>query len=212
MPPTTEQDALVVSLASRSAKLARIYQSGLLVFYDEKNPGRLQLTAHCMRELIEKIPLLTEGEALSTGDSMKARLHPVRNAYFTVTRGLKFDASVDASDATVQTLFVELEKFFEWETANRPQARRRTAETLAKLSGPGQMLPVDISEDEVGAWMEADGYFKRVAHNQLDNIQEDHFLRHMTFVENVLLRRLQPTAVEDLDILDALIVEGEDGH
>jgi hypothetical protein len=34
----------------------------------------------------------------------------------------------------------------------------------------------------------------------------------MTFIEGVLLRRLQPQAVSELEALDALIQEAEDGH
>ncbi len=80
------------------------------------------------------------------------------------------------------------------------------------LSGPGQALPVDISENEVAGWMEADSYFKMVAHNRQDDVNRDEFVHHMIFIEGVLLRRLQPTAVEDLDALDALVREGEHGH
>jgi hypothetical protein len=34
----------------------------------------------------------------------------------------------------------------------------------------------------------------------------------MTFIENVLLQRLLPRAVADLDAIDALVEEAEHGH
>jgi hypothetical protein len=60
--------------------------------------------------------------------------------------------------------------------------------------------------------MEADGYFKMVAHNRRDSVDRDEFVARMTFIERVLLRRLQPPAVPELDELDALIEEGESDH
>jgi hypothetical protein len=214
MPCTTEQEALLACLVRREAKLAKIYSGGLVVFYDDANPCRFELTAHSMRELMEKCPLLIKGNVLPTGDGMKSRLEPVRQAYLTVTQDQPFNQnfSLVGMEGAVRAVFSELSKFFKWQADNRPQAERRTAETLAALSGPGQALPVDISESEVTRWMEADEYFKMVAHNRADVVDQGTFVRHMTFIESVLLRRLQPRAVPGLDALDALIKEGENGH
>jgi hypothetical protein len=214
MPTTTEQEALVASLERRSTKLARIYRGGLVVLFDEQNPCRFELAAHSIRELMEKCPLLINGEVLSTGDGMKNRIAPVRQAYLLVTReqGFNETSPVKASEGAVRAVFVELGKFFKWEVANRPQAEKRTAEILTALSGPGQALPVDISDNEVARWMEADEYFKMVAHNRQETVNRDEFLRHLAFIEQVLLRRLQPRAVAELDALDALIREGENDH
>jgi hypothetical protein len=214
MPATSEQEGLVACLERRSSKLAAIYRGGLVVLFDEQNPCRFELAAHSMRELIEKSPLLIKGEVFATGDGMKTRLDQVRRAYHALTRGRVFDerSSLVGSEDPVQAVIVELARYFEWEADNRPQARKRTAEMLAALSGPGQALPVDVSDNEVARWMEADGYFKMVAHNRQDTVNRDEFSRHMTFIENVLLRRLQPPAVPDLDALDALIKEAENGQ
>ena len=213
MPTTAEQKALVACLARRSEKLARIYDGGLRVFYDDENPSRFPLAAHSMRELIEKIPLLTEGEQLPTGDGMKNRIEPVRQAFLAVrVQGFGETSPLDAVDGAVRAVLGELGRFFEWLEDYRPQAEKRTAETLTRLSGPGQALPVDISENEVAGWMEADTYFKMVAHNRQDGVNRDEFVHHMTLIEGILLHRLQPTAVEDLDALDALVREGEHGH
>jgi len=214
MPATTEQEALVACLARRNSKLAKIYSGGLIVLFDEKNPCRFELAAHSMRELIEKSPLLINGEAWAPGDGMKNRLDQVRHAYEALARAQGFNesSSLAGSDDQVRTVILELSRYFEWEADNRPQARKRTAEMLAALSGPGQPLPVDVSVNEVARWMDADKYFKMVAHHRYDTVDRGEFVRHMTFIENVLLRRLQPPAVPELDALDALIKEGEDGH
>lgn len=213
MPPTTEQEALVACLVRRSEKLARIYSSGLSVFYQKENPGRLELAAHAMRELMDKSSILTGREAAPQGDGMKTRIRPVKEAYLILRKAQGFNETfpLDAVEGAVRRVLDTLDKFFEWVEANRPEAKKRTAQMLSELSGPGQALPVDIADDEVARWMVADGYFKKVAHNGQDHVNENAFIAHMTFVESVLLQRLQPQAIADLDVLDALVREAENG-
>jgi hypothetical protein len=212
MPASTQQEELVACLAGRNAKLARIYKGGLIVLFDENNPSRFELMAHSMRELIEKISLLI-GENWEHGDALN-QLVPVRGTYEALTQGQGFNErlSLENSKEQVISLIRELSKYFEWEAVNRPQLRKRIAQTLSALSGPGQALPVDVSENEVGLWIKAYKYFNMVAHNRHDTIDHDDFMSNMTFIERVLLSRLQPPAVPELDALDALIKEGEDDH
>lgn len=213
MPPTGEQEALVACLARRSEKLARIYSSCLPVLYDKDNPGRFPLTAHSMRELINKSPILSGRQPAPQGDTMGNRLQPVKQAYLAVkAQGFNETSPLDAAEGAVRGILRALDRFFEWMENNRPQAAKRTAQMLSDLSGPGHVLPVDISDNEVARWMAADEYFKKVAHHGQDHVNENEFVVHMTFIENVLLQRLQPPAVADLDILDALVREGENGH
>ena len=87
-----------------------------------------------------------------------------------------------------------------------------TAQMLSDLSGPGPAVPIDIFNDIVARWLAADEYFKDVAHHQRNNVNEAEFATHMTFIENFLLQRLQPQAIADQDVIDALIAEAEHGQ
>ena len=213
MPASRQQEDLVACLASRNAKLARIYKGGLTVLFDENNPSRFELVAHSMRELIEKISLLTTGEDWTHGDGL-GQLVPVRRAYEALTQGQGFNEhfSLENSKEQVVTLILKLSGYFEWEAVSRPQLRKRIAQTLSALSGPGQALPIDVSDNEVERWIAAYKYFNMVAHNRYDTIDRSDFVNKMTFIEKVLLSRLQPPAVPELDALDVLIKEGEGGH
>ena len=214
MPPTSEQSALLKCLAERSERLARIYDGGLQIFYqDGENPGRFPGTAHFMRELIDKCPILTSREPEPQGDSMKNRIHPLRRTYMGLKgQGLNDTTSLSGFEEGVRGVLRELDRFLEWMEANRPEAAKRTAQLLSDLSGPGQPLPVDVSQKEVARWMEAHEYFKKVAHHGQDNVNGIEFATHMTFIENVILQRLQPRAVAEHDAIDQLVEEGEGGH
>ncbi|MCL5670062.1 MAG: hypothetical protein M1423_02005 [Acidobacteria bacterium] len=162
---------------------------------------------------MDKSPILAGQGAIPQGDSMKRRIQPVKQAYLAVmAQGFNETSPLDAAEGLLRAVIGALGRFFEWMEENRPQAARRTAQMLSDLSGPGQPLPVDISDNEVARWMAADRYFKKVAHHGQEHVNENEFIVHMTFVENVLLQRLQPPAVDDLDALDALVREGEHGQ
>ena len=213
MPSTAEQEALVACLARRSEKLARIYGGCLRVLYDRDNPCRLPLTAHSMRELIDKSPILTGRQPAPQGDTVGNRIQPVKQAYLAIkAQGFDENSPLDAAEGVVRQVLGALDRFFEWMEENRPQIEKKTAEMLSDLSGPGQALPVDVSNSEVARWMAAHEYFQKVAHHGQDHVNENEFMLHMTYIENILLQRLQPPAVADLDALDALIREGENGQ
>lgn len=211
---TPDQDALHACLLRRSAKLARIYYGGLVVLADESNPCRYELAAHSLRELIEKSPLLTNGQAFAGGDTIANRLDPVKTVFSAISGGQKLGEAVDLDPiaALVRSLLQELDKFFQWQELNRPARAKMIARHLSELSGAGPSPPVDLFEEEILSWRVADEYFKKVAHNGVENLDSGEFLRRMSFIENSLLRRLRPRSVEQLNKLDALIREAENGQ
>jgi hypothetical protein len=206
-----EQKELFEQLRSRSEALANIYWGGLRVLADDANPTRHQLAAHSFRELIAKCPEMA-GRSAVYGDSMKQRLVPVRNAFSAMKRSGKLTPDVP-EDTTLESvsLIMALQEFFEWENQNRPQARIQTAMLLAQLAGAGPALPSDIVAEDVSAWMESDTYFKSVAHHK-KTAESEEFIQRLYMVENVLLRRMRPRPVSDLDDIDQLIKEGENGN
>jgi hypothetical protein len=206
-----EQKELFEQLRGRSEALANIYWGGLRVLADDANPTHHQLAAHSFRELIAKCPEMA-GRPAVYGDGMKQRLVPVRNALAAMKRAGKLTSDVpgDATGESV-SLIVALEEFFEWGNQNRPKARIQTAVLLAQLAGAGPALPSDIVAEDVSAWMDSDEYFKLVAHHKKTAEQEE-FIKRLYLVENVLLRRMRPRPVSDLDEIDQLIAEGENDN
>jgi hypothetical protein len=206
-----EQERLLEQLERRNAYLANIYVGGLRALADEKNPFCYQLAAHAFRELISHCYELT-GARIVYGDGMKQRLKPVKKAFAAMKRARTptANSSVDSSGLST-ALNQALEEFLVWEESNRAEARKKVARLLTQLSGGGPALPSDVIADDISGWMDSYGYFKGVAHDGRAAKREE-FIQKLFVVENVLLRHMRPRPVSDLDEIDALIREGEDGY
>lgn len=204
-----EQGVLIEQLRRHSAEIADMYYGGLCSFADEKNPFRLPLAAHAFREVIAHCTLLT-GESVVFGDSMGSRIKPVREAFLAWKQ-----TSAIAADSTATIVGMSddlrdaLEVFFDWQEQNRPEARKKTALMLTQLAGPAPALPSDVVAGEISAWMKVDEYFKLVAHSKHKTKPEE-FVNNLFLVEDILLRRLQPRPVSDLNEIDALLAEADD--
>jgi hypothetical protein len=201
-----EQSVLIEQFKRRSSSIADMYYGGLRAFADEANPYRLQLAAHAFREMIAHCAGLA-GESVVFGDSMKSRLAPVKEAYLECrsTNSMSADPTFNVVGLS-EDLMMALETFFDWQEKNRPEARKKTAVMLTQLAGPGPALPSDVVAGEISGWMKADEYFKSVAHGGR-KVEHDEFMGKLFLIEDILLRRMQPPPVSDLDEIDALLLE-----
>ena len=102
----------------------------------------------------------------------------------------------------------ELRKFFSWQDDNQPERRIKTAVMLTQPAGPGPALPSDVIGDEISSWMRSHDYFNSVAHGG-KRAEREEFVGKLYSVEDILLRRVSPRPLSDLDEIDALIQEGE---
>ena len=203
-----EQGALLEQLKRRDPLMADIYFGGLRAFADESNPYRFQLAAHAFRELIAHCLRMTGGKVVF-GDGMRQRLVPVKNAYLALKKTSELAPDPTGRPSGISdTLIGALGDFFEWSDQNRPENRKMTGVMLTQLAGPGPALPSDVVGDEISAWIDSDEYFKLVAHSK-QRAERDGFVGKLFAVEDILLRRMQPRPVSDLDEIDRLIAEGE---
>ncbi len=88
---------------------------------------------------------------------------------------------------------------------------QRTEEDSSAVDATGRAgpaLPSDVVADEISDWIDSDGYFKAVAHSGR-RADRDEFVRKLFAVEDILLQRMQPRPVSDLDEIDQLLAEGE---
>jgi hypothetical protein len=203
-----EQNTLLDQLRRRDGSIADMYFGGLRIFADEANPYHFQLAAHSFREVIAHSSKLTGGTVVF-GDNMKQRLIPVKKAFTALKQASSLDSDPTGNVSGLSDALNEaLEEFFDWSDNYQSENRKKTALLLSQLSGSGPALPWDVVANEISGWMDSDEYFKRVAHNSL-RAERDKFIGKLFTVEDILLRRMQPRPVTDLDEIDALLA-GED--
>ena len=141
---------------------------------------------------------------------MKQRLVPVKNTFFALKKTSQLGPDPTSQQAGVsEALIGALNDFFHWSDNNRAENRKKTALLLTQLAGPGPALPSDVVADEITGWMNSDGYFKAVAHSG-KRAERDEFVGKLFEIEDILLRRMQPRPVSDLDEIDRLLAEDED--
>jgi hypothetical protein len=145
------------------------------------------------------------------GDSTGSRLKPVREAF----QAWKQTSAIAAGSTGYYRRHVgrfaeRPREFLDWQEQNRPEARKKTALMLTQLPGPAPALPTEVVAGEISAWMKVDEYFKLVTHSKHKTKPEE-FVNKLFLLEDILLRRLQPRPVSDLDEIDALLAEADDG-
>jgi hypothetical protein len=105
----------------------------------------------------------------------------------------------------------ELDTFFDWADKYHPENRMKVALLLSQLAGAGPALPSDVVAGEISDWIDSHQYFNGVAHNSF-RADRDKLLGKLYTVEDILLRRMQPRPVSDLDEIDALLKGGADAN
>lgn len=134
---------------------------------------------------------------------MKQRLVPVKNAFFALRKNSQLAPEPTGQSAGVsEALIAALNDF-----CDRAENRKKTTLSLTQLAGPGPALRSDVVADEITGLMNSDGYFKSVAHSGKQT-ERDEFVGKLFAVEDILLRRMQPCPVSDLDEFDRLLAEG----
>jgi hypothetical protein len=53
---TGRQQTVHVAIAGKNIQLAELYESALRTLHDARNPGRLFLAGHCIREMTDGLP------------------------------------------------------------------------------------------------------------------------------------------------------------
>lgn len=206
-----EQNELLEQVRRRDPSIAEMYYGGLCILADESNPFHLQLAAHSFREVLAHLVELT-GQSVVFGEGTKSRIKPVRDAFYEWKDSLAENAN--AAGAIVglsEDLETALNEYFAWDERSGFDFRKKTALLLTQLAGPLAALPSDVIAEDLEVWIDIDRYFKLVAHGKHLTTREA-LTNKLFMVEDILLRRLRPRPVSDLNEIDALLAEDDDAE
>ena len=200
-----QQRALFGALAEKEHRLATIYRGALGVLADAKNPDRFALTAHGIRELMEKLPVYLDLPVKQNPPSLGMKVREFAECW----DRLKYVSSRESNSDDVDRFLRKSDEFFEWFESDRPSRRQSVQTMLRGLDPGGSTLPEPIENLQIAAWQKCDSFFQSVSHHRKSCKEED-FRRWLGVLEAFLLDRLRPRTFADQDEILSIIKEGEE--
>lgn len=190
-------------LLSKDLKLAQMYFGSLMVFNDERNPDRLSLSAHGLRELMEKITEYVDVKIIKP--DLKGKIRVLAEDW----KKLQRCSGPKKNQEQLQLRFSKrLEKFFVWFEVAHPKRKEQIAQVLKSFEPLERYLPAPLEKLRVNEWDMIWSYFKAVAHHgQLTKVEE--FQSWKMAMERFLLDRLCPRTFADQRELLDIIKMGE---
>jgi hypothetical protein len=201
------QQIVYRSLADKSEELAELYESALRILGDGKNPGRVFLAAHSIREMTGDLPKVLDlpipADQGRLGDKVNA-LEPFWR------RALDSKCQNEGEwageiDGALCRLLKALHNFFDWLQNSRPRRREVFTAVFRKTDPSGLVLPEELEKHRVERWLNLHDYFVRVAHRA--STTEEELRSQIEGLEQILQEILYPRPSEDLSAIDAILAE-----
>lgn len=205
-----QQEHLQKALAQKSETLAVMYSGALRVLADDKNRDRHALSAHGLRELMEKLPKFLDVPTPAHKESMTEKLRSPQDKHGSATSSSTCRGSNGTWNGTIDEplrgFLVAIDSFFEWLAKHHPRRRAEAQQTLLKLDPSGRPLPAALRDLNVEAWRDMHNYFQGVSHHTKAG-DADEFDSYLDALERFLLERLVPRTFEDFGAIDALLTK-----
>ena len=197
-------------LTDRVPRAASMYYAAVAVLQTDL-PDRLPLSAHEMREFIEKLPLELAGAPAESaqGPQLGDQVAALANEYDRAVRNSRTrpDGEWTGVDRHLTRLLGKLEGFVQW-FRQHPTRRDQAVDGLQRVDPGPAGLPRLIVEADARVWLQWRRYFNLVAHHLLETTEVE-FEGQLAAVENLLLQRLAPPTFENQDEISRLIAEVE---
>jgi hypothetical protein len=205
---TPRQQRLFDALVSREVgggenpgKLARMYLGAVLVRNQVANLDAIPLAGHGLRELMEKLTRhLDVPNAYVAGLVGKVEELVRKRQAFT-------GAPAEARDAK-QAEFVDCaEKLADWFPERHTPRKKWGSEVIDRLDPRSGTLPSPVKQPHIDLWNRCHKTFEDAAHH--GSVPADVFDEHLRLLEDFLLERFKPPAVENQRAIEDIVREGE---
>ena len=185
-----ERLALYQALFRRSERIARMYLGAHHALRDSVNPERFTTAAHCVRELMEKVPEIVAVSTPAHSERLGSKVAELEQSFHRVVSNSKLKPPKweGETDSPIRDFLEKMKNFFEWKKEHVPRRRHEIASTMRALDGPGRVIPSDLEKIAVEEWLDVKDYFVNVAHHQTPDPSGEDFDGHLTSLERILLR------------------------
>lgn len=190
---------------SEPFSIADMYYGGLSVLADDKNPERNALSAHCFRELIEKLPLTFDIPIPHHSGNMGEKVNILKVNWEKALNESDCNSDNEWKGEIDQPLKQYLDAsrdYFQWHKKYRLTRTELPKRLSRKLDPSDDPMPSKLENIEAETWIGYRNYFDGVSHHTL--ITEDHpaWIEHF---ERFLLDRLIPRTFNDQAEIDKII-------
>lgn len=210
--PTSRQLALFGALAEKSGEAGSFYMGALRVLADRDNPLRTAFAAYGVRELMDKLPVLTSAPAKVRKGNLGNKVVVVASALEQAKRNSQSHENGAWSgpiDHHVQGVLDKVDEMIVWHETYMPKRTTVAVELSRHLDVSRRPLPTSVEERHAKHWVDLIGYFNAVLHG--GSTDEAKFADRLNEFEQFVLDRLRPRTSEEMGVLDALIAEAERG-
>lgn len=211
--PKPQQSQVITALQDLDRKgiavtsLTNLYIGAIRTLTDSENPERYATSAHCLRELIEKLPPALNipiphhmgnlGEKVNTLQLTWDKTCRNSNNYSENEWGGDIDYHLKKFLNSCRDLFI-------WKDKNR-LSRKQSAIAVIRVTDPSNIpMPQQLEKLEAEKWIAFHGFFDGISHHQKNPIN-DEFKSWMEHFEMFLLDRLRPRTFDDQVKIDEIL-------
>jgi len=210
VPREPQRLSLLESLEAMDRGLGDMYRAATVLINDPSYPDALALSAHAMRELMEKLPRVLDvpaGQNFQMGSRVKSLAEGWERAQ-AISACKSDDGWSGTIDEPLGGFLEDADTFFHDRARDWISQTQAASSLMRRLEPSGSPMSPTLSKVQVEAWRRTHQYFISVAHHhhvyEKRDTDLDEFLQHMRAVELLLLQKLRPRTAADYAEIDDL--------
>ncbi len=205
-----QQFKLYSDLNRLSSNLGSMYYGAVLALGQIHNPERFVLAAHCLRELMEKIPQYINVEMKAHSETLKQKVIEVGDLWSGAASS-KCNTPGGWSgpiDKPLQKFLARFSNFNDWFEKHYPRRRAELQTLLRALQKSDKFIPKRLEDEQIEKWRTLNERFQGISHHRIKVTEED-FNLFVEELEMFLTERLAPKTFDDFVSIDEIIGKGE---
>ena len=213
MVPEPKQRRVIEALHDLDGKrraatpLANLYLGAKRSQADSENPERYATSAHCLRELIEKLPSALNIPIPHHSGNLGEKVNILQQDWEKLNRDSKCISEngwAGKIDNPLDSFLQKCGEFFIWKEENRLSRKQRAIEVIRTTDPSYIPMPQQLEKLEAEKWISFHGFFDGASHHQIKPTN-DEFNSWVEHFESFLLDRLRPRTFDDQKKIDEII-------